>query len=441
MFDSLGAVIAAVGATPIASSDEARLDQIEQLERLRSVTAALQARVTAAFVASQRDDQRAKGVPESRVGRGIASQVGLARRISPFRAARYVSWVMTAGELPETFAALERGETSEGRAMVVARETMFLSRVQRSAVDREVAPQLSGWGDREVEAETKKLAYRLDPAGFVERLRNADSERRVTIRPAPDTMCRLTALLPAAQGVAAYAALKRDADTRVGVGDADGRTRGQVMADTLVERVTGQARAADVPVEVNVIITDAALFGDPNHTASGERDPAADAGVEEPAHLLDLGPVPADTVRRWIRGSSEATPMWLRRLYRHPDTGQLVTMDSRRRCFTPGQRHFIRLRDQRCRTPWCDAPIQHADHLVPHDADGATRIDNSQGYCEACNYAKQAPGWRTEPNTEPGADPGEVTIVTPTGRRFRHRPPPPPGAPARPRRHRRGSVA
>lgn len=61
-------------------------------------------------------------------------------------------------------------------------------------------------------------------------------------------MARLTALLPVAQGIAAYAALSRAADTAIGTGDPRGR--GQLMADTLVERVTGQATAGEVPVEI-----------------------------------------------------------------------------------------------------------------------------------------------------------------------------------------------
>ena len=39
------------------------------------------------------------------------------------------------------------------------------------------------------------------------------SERRVAVRPAPDTMAYLTALLPVGPGVAGYAALTRHADT------------------------------------------------------------------------------------------------------------------------------------------------------------------------------------------------------------------------------------
>ena len=48
-------------------------------------------------------------------------------------------------------------------------------------------------------------------------------------------MTYVTALLPVAQGVGVYAALRRAADTTF-----DDRSRGQVMADTLVERVTGR---------------------------------------------------------------------------------------------------------------------------------------------------------------------------------------------------------
>ena len=53
----------------------------------------------------------------------------------------------------------------------------------------------------------KKLAARLDAASVAKRRRRAESERRVTVRPAPDVMTYVTALLPVAQGVAVYAAL------------------------------------------------------------------------------------------------------------------------------------------------------------------------------------------------------------------------------------------
>ena len=87
--------------------------------------------------------------------------------------------------------------------------------------------------------------------------------------------------------------------------------------------------------------------------------------------------------------------MWLRRLYTSPTSGQLVAMDSRRRRFEGQLRRFVILRDQHCRTPWCNAPIRHLDHPRPAHAGGPTTATNAQGLCEACNYAKEAPGWTT----------------------------------------------
>ena len=99
---------------------------------------------------------------------------------------------------------------------ILARETACLSLEDRREVDQLIAgdaDRLEQLGDRELEAECKKAAYRLDAESFVERSRRAEADRRVTIRPAPDTMVQLTALLPVAQGVAAYAALKQNADS------------------------------------------------------------------------------------------------------------------------------------------------------------------------------------------------------------------------------------
>jgi hypothetical protein len=117
--------------------------------------------------------------------------------------------------------------------------------------------------------------------------------------------------------------------------------------------------------------------------------------------------------------------MWLRRLFTRPADGQLAAMESRRRLFTADQRHFVRMRDQTCRQPWCDAPIRHIDHVRPAEDGGPTDVINGQGYCVACNHAKQAPGWHAEP-PRPGRP--DIVITTPTGHRYRSRAPDPPGA-------------
>jgi hypothetical protein len=229
----------------------------------------------------------------------------------------------------------------------------------------------------------------------------------VTIRPAPDTMTYLTALLPMTQGVSVYAALRRAADTCT-----DGRGRGQVMADTLVERVTGRPAEVPVPVTVDLVLTDESLL----------------AGSTAPARIAGYGPVPAAVARRLIGTAvddrrSRAT---LRRLYKHPRSGALVAMESRARLFPKGLAKFIDVRDDTCRTPYCDAPIRHHDHATAHGRGGLTTGVNGLGECERCNYAKEAPGWQVSASCdETGCHSAEFT--TPTGARHRSKAPPLPG--------------
>ena len=412
-------LVGALRGLDTAVDDAERVDQIRALEQLK---AAAQARVTAAFAASQEAAQRAAGVRRRDVGRGVAGQVGLAKRESPYRARRYVGWSrVLVAELPQTFAALQRGVTTEWRAMVVARESAWLSAGHRAVVDAELGARLHELGDRQTEAEARQIAYRLDPHGFLARSRGAESGRRVTVRPAPDAMARLTGLLPVAEAVAAYASLRSHADALVSQGDR--RNRGRIMADTLVERVTGQAVASAVPVTVNLVMTDRALFN--RHGDDRDNDNSNDSGADEPARLDGHGPIPADLARRLVADAPAGAGVWLRRLYTGPDGAALVAMDSRSRCFDHGLRAFLVLRDQIRRTPWCNAPIRHADHAVPASDGGPTDADNGQGLCEACDYAKQAPGWRARPGAR-GAGHTVVT-TTPTGHRYTSRPPRPPG--------------
>ncbi|HET6560289.1 MAG TPA: DUF222 domain-containing protein [Marmoricola sp.] len=406
----LAAFVTAIGQLDRSVDDAERIDQLRLLEELKSAAAAAQARATADFAGSQERKQREVGVPAKQVGKGIAAQVGLAKRESPARARRYVGWskILTS-ELPGTLEALSDGRITEWRAQVVARETAWLSPVHRRAVDEEVAPQLEEWGDRRVEAEVKKRAYRLDPTGYLARTSNAVNDRTVTLRPAPDTMSYLTGLLPVAQGVAVLASLQRQADSLRSQGDA--RSRGQIMADTLVERVTGQSAAEAVPVEVNLVMSDQALFN------------VGDA-KDEPAVLEGYGPIPAELARRLLLAADAAAQAWVRRLFAPPGSRELAGLDSRRRTFDGPLRQLLVARDQLCRTPWCDAPIRHADHVVAVQDDGETEVHNGQGLCEACNHAKQAVGWRARAS---GGGSGEaVETITPTGHRYRSTPPEPP---------------
>jgi hypothetical protein len=389
------------------------IDQLRELEDYKSAAAALQARIAVAFDARQRRDQARAGVPAEELGAGIAAQIALARRESPARGSRLLGLAKALViEMPHALAGLEAGQLNEWRATLLVRETACLSAADRSAVDEELASdvgRLSGAGDRAVIAAARSAAYRRDPRSVADRASHAAAERHVSLRPAPDTMCYVTALLPVAQGVAVHAALTRHADTVRS--DGDPRSRGQLMADALVERTTGTAGGLS-GIEIQLVMTDRTLF----QTDS------------EPARLAGYGIVPAGWAREIaVQIQDGPTNIWLRRLYTAPGTGDLVAMESKARLFPPGLRRFIQVRDHTCRTPYCDAPIRHLDHVLPWHSGGTTNQSNGSGLCEACNHTKEVPGWSAHPRPGPRHT---IQLTTPTGHSYQSTAPPLPGPPS-----------
>ena len=152
---------------------------------------------------------------------------------------------------------------------------------------------------------------------------------------------------------------------------------------------------------------------------TAEDTTADDLGVTDPldAPLPDDFDPPVDT---------EIVPVWLRRIYANPATGALVAMESAARLFPEAMADYLRMRDEFCRTPYCDAPIRHNDHVQPHAEGGATSLDNGAGLCEACNHAKQADGWVTR-TTHNGTGLHTIHLTTPAGITYLSTAPPAPG--------------
>ncbi len=430
--------------------DAARIELLRALEELKCAAEGAQAAVTVELEDSQRAAAARAGVPAGRRGRGVGAQVALARRESPHRGQRHLGLARVLHrEMPCTRAALRAGRISEWKATLMVRETACLSLEHRLLVDRELAgdaARLEAMGERELVAAVQARACRLEPAAVARRRRRAHAERHTTLRPAPDTMSWFGALLPVKDGVAVHAVLGRVADRLARGGDP--RTRGQIMADTLVTRVlaaepttqpaarptsgaspgptaapspgslpgsgAGSGASPSLPVMVNLVVCDQVLLGDGD--GAGQ--------------VAGYGPVPGDLLRAWIADTlADGVEVWVRRLYAQPGTGRLVAMDSRARRFEGHLADYLRLRDRTCRTPWCDAPIRHLDHPEDHAHGGPTTAENGQGLCEACNHAKQAPGWTARPRPGPRHT---IETTTPTGHRYTSVAPDPGVAPAPP---------
>lgn len=444
-----------------------QIDAITELEKIKSAAAAAQARLSVAFTADRVDEALAAyraanppvaleddaGEAESRrrvraetaiaakATRSAGSQIALARRESPYRSDRFVGMAKAlVNEMPHSMDALEQGQVSEWGAMVMVRGTAVLGADDRAAVDALLGPQLDSMSPKQIDAAVRREAAARDAAAVVRRREEAVKSRRVSVRPAPDGMAYLTLLTGMKEAVAAYASLHRHAQS-VLAGTAfhagedgeqvqelpEGRGRGAIMADTMIARLLGRPTGVPVPVDVNVVITDRALFGTGDPLRS----------TDEPARVPEHGMVPAPVVREWLHDTPdsqcsdgearEQAAVWLRRLYTSPDGRDLVAMDSRRRTFSGLLRRILILRDDACRTPFCDSPIGDGDHVKAHHLGGATSYTNGAGLCTRCNQTKESPGWRfavVVPGNGEGEGPHTIRVTRPTGHEHHSAAPP-----------------
>ena len=399
--------------------DEAEaIDEIAALERLKSAAAAAQARVTAALREGRVAREMDAGMPAAERGRGLGDEIGLARRESATLGSRHLGLARAlVDELPCTLAHLTAGTVSEWGATLLAKETAVLDPDDRRRVDAELADRLATMTPRQIERAARAMALAIDSRAMARRRARATADRRVSIRPQPDTMAAVTGLLPVEQGVAAWASLRRDAEAAKAAGDERGI--GQLMADLFVERLTGQTAADAVPVEVQLVMSPGTLLG----------------LDDVPASLPGHGPLPAGLARDLVLGvdgagddgvgdEEESGRAWLRRIFTD-DVGRVVATDPRRRSFPASLRRLLRVRDGVCRFPFCDAPIRHDDHVVSVTLGGATTEHNGQGLCARHNLTKARPGWRSATvearaggEISAASNAPEVVTLTPTGHRY-----------------------
>jgi len=277
-------------------------------------------------------------------------------------------------------------------------------------IEERVLPHAATKTPDELARIARDALKRLDPGGTQRRAKAARDQADVAFYPDPDGdgMGDVVIHAPIEDATIVKTAVDAYAATAKAAGDPRGR--GQVMADTLTQRLTGQAQATGTPVEIELIMTDQTLL----------------TGSPEPAQLTGHGTstiLPAEIARHLVRAADQA---WVRRLFTHPKSGALVALDSHRRVFTGQLRHQLVLTNPICATPWCDAPVRHADHPTPVRNGGTTSWHNAAGLCEACNYTKDLPGWNATMITK--ADGTRILDLTdPTTHHHHSRAPDPPG--------------
>jgi hypothetical protein len=238
-------------------------------------------------------------VEPERVERKIVAEVAVACRMSPFQGRRRLHLArdlhLGLDHVRGLFAA---GELAEATVLEVVAATAHLDPAERAAVNERLSAQgIERLGVRRVHDLTTRLAMEIAPEKAEVKARSARCGRHVRVRLVADGMADLVAHLPAEQAAACLGALHRAVTEHYVTAESVTRNRGQILADTLVERLTGQATAGDVAVEVQVLVPVEALL-DPDNPL--------------PAEIAGHGPVPARIARELL--TTTAGKKSLRRL-------------------------------------------------------------------------------------------------------------------------------
>lgn len=391
-------------------TQEQRVALLAGLETLKNACAGAQAVLTldldeqAALAREATQDELGHARRERE---GVTVEVALARKVSPVRSRNLIGLAkVLSTRLPHTQEALRHGRLSEWGASVVAKATKDLSDEDALAVDARLAPVLGTCSEARLEKKATALVYETDKRTFLEKARKGAEDRYVSIRPAADGMVRLTALVPLAEGVAAWASLDKAAAAQKASGA--GLTKTQLRADELSRRLTCiDPTQSGVGVEIGLVMTDRSLFDDGDQAARVPGYGPVPAAVAR--MLAAYGTTRPDTADKLHADGTAArrAATWVRRLFTDPVDGSLARMDTRRRLFTSAARRFVIARDQECVMPYCTALIRSIDHIDRASDRGPTSIDNGQGMCESCNLDKEVEHLTT--TVEKGSD-GRRTV-------------------------------
>jgi hypothetical protein len=345
--------------------------RVALLEEEKNAVAARQADAILALGRAIAAEQIHRGVDDpTQIQRVVADRVGQACRVSAYEGGKRVRIARDLHDghtfVRGMFAA---GMLSEQKIAVITDAGTHLDPDERAQLDeRLAAKRIETFGVRRIHDLAKKIAAEVAPEKFEARTRRARSGRRVTVRRSSEPgMADLTAHLPVEQAVACYAALRKAVNEVWVKPEPVLRGQGQIMADTLVERLNGQATAEDIDFAVQIVLPVEALL-DPNSPL--------------PAEIPGYGPVPVDLL------ATSAGRKTLRRLFTRD--GVIIGGDSVQRCFSGVLADLIKIRDGgRCTAPYCDALIGHLDHITKWRHGGRTEFDNGRGLCVFHNHLRE----------------------------------------------------
>jgi hypothetical protein len=391
----LGAVRAAdFSDEPVLVAGHHRIDAIVALDRL---IRAAQAEQTAQIAAMYSERASVMRLSDGDPALPVIGEVAMARNIGPTAAGTQVGFAIGIARMPHIFDLFKAGVISEPTARAVVTETCCLHIDDIPLADAELADKIVGMTTMQAKHAAARVVIGIDAEAAHDRATRNRADARVTLHPETDGVANLNIRGPAEQILAAHKALDDWAQGLRSAGDP--RTAGQIMQQTLVERVTGQSHADDITVEINLVLDAETLI----------------AGGDNPVELEGYGPISPDVADEIIARAPTAT---IRRLLTDPVDGTLIAREPRRRRFNARTAAHIKVRDRRCRQPGCDAKIRHHDHVHDYQHGGPSTKDNGQGLCARSHTIKHQPGWKVTTHGK------TTTWQTPTGHQYHSNPPP-----------------
>lgn len=400
--DGIRTVTQAVADVPLELSPYEAIEGVGALEDLKSCANAVQAEIACAHEAAVTTDRTRRGVLEKNPQQGIGADVAIARHEAPRSGTRELNYSrMLCQSLPFTKAGLKFGVINDAEARVIYRVLKNLDEDARTELDARLFMETHtcfGLGGKKLEAMLRHwaLAYQNQVEADLEA--KAAKDRYVSVYPIDSHRTKIIGIVPTEVGAAIAQVLAREIASAHAAGDT--RNAAQIAADTVLEGLTGVKDFTNIPVTLELVMTDRTLM----------------QGHPEPAFLQGYGVISAKKARELFAGNPE-TPLgtWVRRLYTAPGTGDLIAMDRKARLFTGGLKRFISTRDQFCRTPYCTGRVQHLDHVVQAALGGETCAENGGARCAWCNATKESPDWSEIP--VPG-DRHSIRITTSSGHSY-----------------------
>jgi hypothetical protein len=319
------------------------------------------------------------GYDERMMVHSVEAEIGLALRVPPSTASRWVHLALTLSRrLPETFASLQRGDLGRSAAEMIADESANLDVAQCARLEAAVLADAAERSPRSLRAKVRREVENLDADAVRKRAERAREERCVYVKDEHDGMATLCLYAPAGVAHALYDALN---------------------ARVLSARVQTKAAHGDAPLVLPR--RDDRAVGAQRH----------DTLVDLLAGALDLDP--------WAPPVPESSVL---------DAPQIAHLDRGAATYRPSEamKRAVRNRDKHCRFPGCRRPARFCDvdHTIAFLKVGGklrgpgTVYFNLGALCRFHHQVKQLPGWHLE------QDRGRFIWTTPTGVRLIVRPSP-----------------